>query len=111
MNRISVYLITLIPFLISILGWMIQPRPVQAQVGEEDSQELMEEGNEQIPADIRELEEEREKKEEQLEETLNIEEPNPNEPKVEEVPDPDEELGLDDNLPYQPTDEETEIKF
>ena len=114
MNRIPRYLITLIPFLVAVLvGGMVKPTPrqAQAQMEGENSQESIEERDGETSVDIQQLEQEREKKEEQLEETLNIEEPDPNEPKVEEVPDPDEELGLDDNLPYGPTDEETEIKF
>lgn len=149
MNRITYYLITLTPFIFSVLAWTIHPLPVQAQIGGTDSQEFFEEGNEQMQrniqeleegtknkaepllldeetptvgpkdtssveldqAEIQELEQEREKKEEQLEETLNIQEKDPNEPKVEDVPGPNEELGLDDNLPYGPTDDEAEIKF
>ena len=149
MNRIPYYLITLTPFIFSVLAGTIQPLPAQAQIRGADSQEFFEEGNEQMQqdiqelegetkkqaepllsdegnptgeqkdpsrveldrADIEELEQEREKKEEQLEETLNIQEQDPNQPKVEDVPGPNEELGLDDNLPYGPTDEEAEIKF
>jgi hypothetical protein len=150
MNRITYYLITLTPFIFSVLAWTIQPLPAQAQIGGTDSQEFFEEGNEQMQeniqeledgtkqkeeplllneetptvdeekdsssteqkqSDIQELEQEREKKEEQLDETLNIQEKDPNEPKVEDVPGPSEELGLDDNEPVQPTDEEAEIEF
>jgi hypothetical protein len=147
---LTYYLIIITPFIFSVLAGTIQPLPAQAQIRGADSQELFEEGNEQMQqdiqalkeetkkkaeplllnegtptvgqnstsnaelerSDIQELDQEREKKEEQLlEETLNIQEKNPNEPKIQDVPGSGEELGLDDNLPEQPADEEAEIKF
>lgn len=111
MNRITYYLITLISFMFSVLAWTIQPLPVQAQIRGADSQEFFEQGNEQMEQNIQELEQGRQKKEEQLDETLNIQQKKPNDPKVEDVASPSQQLGLDDNEPVQPTDEEAEIKF
>jgi hypothetical protein len=48
-----------------------------------------------------------EQREEALEEELNI---GGKKPEFKAVPSPDEELGLDDNLPFQPTDEEVEMQ-
>lgn len=111
MNRITYYLITLTPFVFSGLAWTIHPLSAQAQIRGTGSQEFFDEGNQQMEQNIQELEQERGKKEEQLDDTLNIQEKNPNGLKVEDLSGPNEELGLDDNLPVQPAEEEAEIKF
>ena len=48
-----------------------------------------------------------EQREEALEEELNV---GGKRPEFKAVPSPDENLGLDDNLPFQPTDEEVEMQ-
>lgn len=57
------------------------------------------------------MEERRGQEEQKLEQELNIGEQHPGEPKVEDVPGPNEELGLDGNEPEQPADEEAEVEF
>ncbi len=100
MNKITCYLITLTPFVFSAFAWTIQPLPAEAQMRGGDSQQFFEEGNEQMQQNIQDLEQEREKKEEPLGETLSIGEKDPSEPQiekdptkpeVEDVPDPGQE--------------------
>jgi hypothetical protein len=55
------------------------------------------------------MEERRGQQEQTLEQELN--ERNPNNPQVEYVPNPNEELELDDNEPSQPENQEVELKF
>ncbi len=80
---------------------------VMAQIGE-DSQEFFEEGDREMNQEVQNLEEKqnqqqsRQQKEEKLEQELDIHQEGP---RIEEVPTPDERLGLDDNLPFQPNQE------
>lgn len=88
--------------------------PSRAQVSGEASQEVLEGGRPEMDGKIQDLRAEPEEpqtleqKEEELEQELQI---RPEGPRFEEVPGPDEALGLDDNLPVQPANEEVEIKF
>lgn len=97
-----------------------QPLPVTAQILGENQQKQEVPKVEEIsaPADTiskpdqqQEQQEEQflEQRERQLDSELNLEEKNPGEPKLEEVPNPPE--SVDDNVPFQPPLDETEIEF
>lgn len=75
--------------------------PEESEAGDRQPSEAATEG----------MEERRGQQEQKLEQQLNIGEQEPDEPQVEFTPDSNEELGLDDNQPYQPDDEEVEVKF
>ncbi len=62
-------------------------------------------------AAIENMEERRGQQEQELEQELNIDERDSEEPKVKYVPSPEEEEGLDDNEPFQPAEAEAEVKF
>ena len=63
-------------------------------------------------ATIESIEERRGQQEQKLEQELNIDEQDSEAPKVKICsPSPEEELGLDDNEPFQPADAEVEVKF
>jgi hypothetical protein len=109
--------------------------PTSAQISPENYQNFFQVANQQAETEVQALESEQEgqepqtleneqegqqeeqnleRKDEELDREMQIEQKNPGEPNVEEVPGPGEELGvdgLDDNTPVQPPDEEIEMKF
>lgn len=111
MNKISHTLIPLTPLVFFVFAGIIQPLPAESQGIGENSQELLEQETHESEESIEQFEQEREEREEELEGTLNIEEKDPNKPRLEGVQDPNEELGLDDNLPEGDVDDEAEVKF
>ena len=82
---------------------MGQFSPIRAQ--ETESQEFFEEGEGEFEQEAEKLEEQQEPNSQPQ---LTIDE-DPSQ--VEEVPTPDRELRLNDNMPEQPTNEEIKIKF
>ena len=113
MNSRRVYLLIstiLLAFSFSILVGEFSL--VRAQASELGSFEESEEQNLQpTETDIESVEQWREQQEQKLEQELNIGEQDPGQPKVEFAPDPDEDLELDDNQPFQPEAQEAEVKF
>ncbi len=102
-NRRVYQLISAILFAFSLSILMGQFSPVKAQANE--SQEFFEEGERKFEREAETLEEQQEPNSQP---PLTIDE-DPSE--VEEVPTPDRELRLNDNMPEQPTNEEIKIKF
>ena len=85
---------------------------VRAQASKLGSFEESEEQNlKPTEIDIETTEAWREQQEQKLEQELNIGEQNPDQPKGEFVPDPDEKLGLDDNETFQNDSQEVEFQF
>ncbi|MEA5508536.1 hypothetical protein VB715_02040 [Crocosphaera sp. UHCC 0190] len=89
------------------------PSPTLAQMGDNDSEEFVEQGNQEMEQDVETLENEQsqelteQQKEEKLEQELNIQQRNPQSPEIEDVPAP----GVGDNVPTPPPDGEAEIKI
>ncbi|MGB5595395.1 MAG: hypothetical protein WBM32_11200 [Crocosphaera sp.] len=127
MNRIFYSLIPKTLLILSVFALTGQSTKIMAQ---NDSQEFFEQGEQQMEQDTQMLEQQQEQptleqRERQLEQELNINAENEKNsveegingqidrvsPSVENIPGADETLGLDDNLPYQPDDEEVQIKF
>ena len=82
---------------------MGQFSPIRAQANE--SQEFFEEGERKFEREAETLEEQQEPNSQPpltIDEDLNV---------VEEVPTPDRELRINDNMPEQPANEEIKIKF
>ena len=113
MNRRKIYQLIgtfLLAFSFSILVGELSL--VRAQSSELGSFEESEEGNLQpTETNIESTDEWREQQEQKLEQELNIGEQDPDQPKVEFAPNPDEELGLDDNEPFQNEGQEVEVQF
>ena len=102
-NRRVYQLISAILFAFSLSILMGQFSPVKAQANE--SQEFFEEGERKFEREAETLEEQQEPNSQPpltIDEDLNV---------VEEVPTPDRELRINDNMPEQPTNEEIKIKF
>ncbi len=111
MKRSPDYFIALTPLIFSILVLTGQSSPTQAQALDEQEEKQEEQTLDQ--------------REQQLEQQLNINRQNERNleqggindeidhvsPNIEDAPGPGESLGLDDNLPYQPADEEAEMQF
>ena len=91
----------------------IKTNHVWAQDAGGDSQEFFEEGTQEMNQEIRDLQERQhqqqtlEEKEKKLEQELRIHQEGP---RIEQVPSPDQRLGLDDNFPFPPKNQEIQIK-
>ncbi len=91
----------------------IKTNHVWAQDAGGDSQEFFEEGTQEMNQEIKDLQERQhqqqtlEEKEKKLEQELKIHQEGP---RIEQVPSPDQRLGLDDNFPFQPRNQEIQIK-
>lgn len=87
----------------------IDEEPPEAEVGSPEESEV--ENPQPTEAATESMEEQWGQQEQKLEQELNIRKPDPGKPKVEDVPDPNEELGLEGNEPFQPAAEEAEVEF
>ena len=91
----------------------IKTNHVWAQALRKDSQEFLKEGDRERNQEIKDLEQRQrqqqtlEEKEKKLEQELRIHQEGP---RIEQVPSPDQRLGLDDNFPFQPENQEIQIK-
>lgn len=95
-----------------VLTGSLKTNPVWAQ--ENDSEEFFNQGTQEMNEEVQNSEERQEQtleqKEEKLEQELEIHQEGL---RVEEVPAPEDALGIDadDNFPLQPNDEEVEVTF
>ena len=120
------------PFILGAIGLVISLLNVtiltsKAPAQETESQRFFEQGSDELNRQIQDLQQNvqqnnqpkidleapnpqstLEQKEEALENELQIHQEGP---KLETVPSPEESLGLDDNQPFQPENQEIEIKF
>ncbi len=114
-NKLTSVLISLIALAITIQTASANPSRTLAQIRGEDSQEFFGEGDEQMDREIQTLEDGQpqapslEQEERNLEQDLNIQQNNPDAPKIEDIPSP--ALGDGDNVPTPPPLGEAEIKF
>ena len=87
----------------------IDEEPPATEEGSSEESEV--ESLQPTEAETENMELQRSQQEQKLEQELNIGEEHPGKPKLEFAPNPNEGLELDDNEPYQPADEEVDVKF
>ncbi len=111
LTSISVSVLLSISYLLGVAPSLTAQAPskLEEELGSPEESEA--ENQQSTEAATESMEERRGQQEQKLEQELNIDEPDPGKPKVEDVDSPGQDLGLDDNETFQPADDEVEVKF